>query len=563
MKRITPKIKKLDLYASLINLLYLFIVTGFVVYLFSIMYVPDRPAWENPPTDYTYNIFFGMTLTQKSMNIMLSLFIGFLIVMIPMTYKSFQRYFDKKTIEVDEWSYRHQYLLGIFEIITLNPFSGAIRVYLGRHIQMYVTESGIIQGLINLWHSFIETLKTIAIVIKDVAVGFVRFIILFFKQIVRLIKAIYKGTIYLAKFIFIKVRLGFRVLLSLFINKDSHKYNQYLAAQDTDREALKTQREMRIQKRNERIELREKHKEELENKARTQEDLDETTRKDVVMQIIRLVLTYGTLTFTALFIVIPFYWMIITALKTYAESSLTSNPAFFISLSDMQWVNFKIALTEFNFLRYIGNTIFVGLSTMAFTVFTTILAAFAFSRLDFKGKDFIFSLLLMTMMIPGELYTITNYITVSRLGWIDSMYALIFPFSASVFYIFFLRQTFRQIPDTLYRAAKVDGSSDFKYLTRVMIPIAAPTIITIIILSSIGAWDAYIWPQLVSRTDATKLVSVALRNENFSVGTGSDQRPMYNLQLAATAIVTAPLLVVFFSLKKYILAGVGRSGTKG
>jgi ABC-type glycerol-3-phosphate transport system permease component len=167
------------------------------------------------------------------------------------------------------------------------------------------------------------------------------------------------------------------------------------------------------------------------------------------------------------------------------------------------------------------------------------------------------------MMIPGELYTITNYITVSRLNWINTYYALIVPFSASVFYIFFLRQTFRQIPDTLYRAAKVDGSSDFKYLTRVMIPIAAPTIITIIILSSIGAWDAYIWPQLVGKNEATTLVSVALRRESFNVGSGSDARPMYNMQLAATTIVTVPLLIVFFSLKKYILAGVGRSGTKG
>jgi ABC-type glycerol-3-phosphate transport system permease component len=198
------------------------------------------------------------------------------------------------------------------------------------------------------------------------------------------------------------------------------------------------------------------------------------------------------------------------------------------------------------------------------TVVTTILAAFAFARLEFKGREFIFSILLLTMMIPGELYTITNYVTVSNLGWIDSMAALIFPFMVSVFYIFFLRQAFKQIPDTLYQAARVDGCGDFKYLTRVMIPIAKPTIITIIILSAIGAWDAYIWPQLVTRSQENWLISVALRGTNFVTDSGaSDARPIYNIQLAATALVTVPLIILFFSLKKFIISGVGRSGTKG
>ncbi|PKK92444.1 MAG: carbohydrate ABC transporter permease, partial [Tenericutes bacterium HGW-Tenericutes-7] len=164
---------------------------------------------------------------------------------------------------------------------------------------------------------------------------------------------------------------------------------------------------------------------------------------------------------------------------------------------------------------------------------------------------------------PGELYTITNFITVTRLGWYDSFSALIFPFMTSVFYIFFLRQTFKQIPDSLYRAAQVDGCGDFKYLTRVMIPIAKPTIITITILSAIGAWDAYIWPQLVTPSRENWLISVALRGTSFTLGSGSDARPVYNMQLAATALVTVPLLVIFFLLKKYIMSGVGRSGTKG
>lgn len=295
----------------------------------------------------------------------------------------------------------------------------------------------------------------------------------------------------------------------------------------------------------------------------SQQDLEKVGRQDLVMRTFGLVATYTFLTFIAIFIFIPFYWMILTALKTNVELTNRLNPRFFIGLSEMQWVNFKVAFTQFSFWRYLGNTVTVGLISMVGTVTTTILAAFAFSRLDFKGREFIFSVLLMTMMIPGELYTITNYITVRNFGWYDSFMALIFPFMTSVFYIFFLRQSFKQIPDSLYRAAQVDGCGDFKYLTRVMIPIARPTIITITILSSIGAWDAYIWPQLVAPSEKNWLISVALRSTSFVVGTGSDARPVYNIQLAATALVTVPLLIIFFSLKKYIIRGVGRSGTKG
>lgn len=563
MKRITPKIKKLDLIASIINLLYIVIAIVVILYLFSAMIVPEREDWVLPPNNYVYNLIFNIELRQTTMNVIISLLVGFLIISIPMNFKSFQRYFDKKTIDVDEWDYRHQYLLSAFEIVTLNPFSAAIRIYLGRHIQFYVVEYGMKEGI-----------KRTGVAIKNGAIAFVKWLKKFFVGIGKFFLSLGRLIVFIVVdlgkilgLLFLRLWYLLRnfglTISSLFTKKDSEKHQAITTKKESNKEFIKSVIEKRKSERKQVIEERLAAREEEKNREQTQDDLDEVTKKDFVMQIVRLVLTYTVLTFTALFIFIPFYWMVLTALKTYAESSASSNPSFFISLSDMQWVNFKIALTEFNFLQYIGNTVFVGITTMVFTVLTTILAAFAFSRLEFKGREFIFSLLLMTMMIPGELYTITNYITVSRLGWIDSFYALIVPFSASVFYIFFLRQTFRQIPDTLYRAAKVDGASDFKYLTRVMIPIAAPTIITIIILSSIGAWDAYIWPQLVGRTDKTMLVSVALRNQNFSVGSGADQRPMYNLQLAATTIVTVPLLIVFFSLKKYILAGVGRSGTKG
>jgi ABC-type glycerol-3-phosphate transport system permease component len=499
MKRITKQMKRLDMYASIIDAIYILIAVATLSYLFAIMYVPERNEWTNISNTYTYDTVFGVTISQPQMNLIISLLVGYLLVMIPLTVKSFQRVFDKKTIELDEWAHRQQYLLALVSYFTVNLMSTAIRLVNGETMQTTVMGYDLRQGFINSFNSFKSLIVSVS---KKIKVAVISFIGLFDKQKSKEAKAIKEQ-----------------------IRKDKL---------DTSK-----------------------------NRVRSQEELDDITRKDVIMSVARLVLTYGTLTITALFIFIPFYWMVITALKTYQESSLSPNPAFFIGLSEMQWVNFKIALTEFNFLQYIGNTIFVGVTTMIFTVLTTVLAAFAFSRLDFKGKDFMFSILLMTMMIPGELYTITNYITVSRLNWINTYYALIVPFSASVFYIFFLRQTFKQIPDTLYRAAKVDGSSDFKYLTRIMIPIASPTIITIIILSSIGAWDAYIWPQLVGKNEATTLVSVALRRESFSVGSGSDARPMYNMQLAATTIVTVPLLIVFFSLKKFILAGVGRSGTKG
>ena len=209
------------------------------------------------------------------------------------------------------------------------------------------------------------------------------------------------------------------------------------------------------------------------------------------------------------------------------------------------------------------------------TIITTILAAFAFSRLDFKGRDGIFALLLATMMVPGELFIMTNIITVSRggFGWVTGggsqkvFLALIVPFMTSVFYTFYLRQTFKQIPNSLYQAAKVDGSSDFKYLTRVMIPMASSTIVTIVILSVIGSWNAFVWPRQITGLagDVGKnyyLVSNALQNLNFQPP-GTSVMPMFNMTLAASALVTIPLLVVFLAFRDRIMAGVGRSGIKG
>jgi len=266
----------------------------------------------------------------------------------------------------------------------------------------------------------------------------------------------------------------------------------------------------------------------------------------------------------AIIVIIPFYWMFATALKDDAEILL--NPPTFIPRNPA-FANFYNSLAQtderYDFVRFMRNTIIVGVISTIGTVVITILAAFAFARMEFKGRNTIFAILLTTMMIPGEMMIITNYITVSSLGWLNSdagmFSALIVPFLVSVFFIFLLRQTFKQIPNELYLAAKIDGKSDLRYLWRVMIPLAKPTIITMVILRLMGAWNSYLWPNLIagSRTHM-RLITVGLRHA-FTI----DGMIRVNMQMAATAVVTVPLLLVFIFCRKYIMRGVSRSGIKG
>jgi len=309
------------------------------------------------------------------------------------------------------------------------------------------------------------------------------------------------------------------------------------------------------------------------------DNLDEATitlkkniRRQTVAHVFRIFFTYLFLVFMALVIVVPFYWMILTSLKTFTGATKL-NPDFYIGLSQMNWVNFKVVLEEFSFGLYIKNTVIVAVFSTIGTIITTILSAYAFARIEFKGREVLFSVLIMTMMIPGELFIITNFITISKngFGWIGSgndqyFLAMIIPFITSISFIFFLRQNFKQIPESLYKAARVDGCSDFKYLTRVMVPIASPTIFTITILNVFSSWNAYIWPRIITGLDPVTgkdywLISNALRDASF-VQEGSS-RVMYNLQIAASTLVTVPLLIVFFAFRKYIMNGIGRSGTKG
>jgi multiple sugar transport system permease protein len=281
-------------------------------------------------------------------------------------------------------------------------------------------------------------------------------------------------------------------------------------------------------------------------------------------KILSRITVYLFLIAFALFIIIPFYWMLVTALKSKAEVELIP-PTFFPK--EFAWSNFfskvqgESAFTynpQARFDIFFKNTIIVALFSTAGTLVTTILSAFAFSRLKFKGREVLFGALLSTMMIPGEMLIITNFVTVSKFGWINQYQALIIPFMTSIFYIFFLRQSFKQIPDELYYAAKVDGTSDFKYLWRIMIPIGSPTIVTITILNALGSWNAYIWPNLVTNDVSMRLITNGL-NTAFSV----DGRPAINMQMAASTIVTLPILVLFLILRKQIMRGVSRSGIKG
>ncbi len=285
---------------------------------------------------------------------------------------------------------------------------------------------------------------------------------------------------------------------------------------------------------------------------------DAQAKKYEIRRKVRLGFTYFFLAFFALFTLIPFYWMIITSFKTADE--VQAIPATFIALKPT-FGNYLNVFAGDNsiLLRYILNTLIVGVCTTVFEVIITIFAAFAFSRLEFKGRDVIFALLLTTMMVPGEMMIMTNFTTIAQLGWLDTYQALVIPFVASVFYIFFLRQNFKQIPDELYYAAKVDGNSDFKYLFKVMIPISKSAIITITILAMIGSWNAYLWPRTVCTGYEMKLVTDGLMSlfQNELGGTSD------HLMMAATTVVSIPLLLAFVCFKKYIMGGVARSGIKG
>ena len=290
-----------------------------------------------------------------------------------------------------------------------------------------------------------------------------------------------------------------------------------------------------------------------------EKDMKKATASQKIGKIASQTLLYGFLIIMALIIVFPFYWMLISSVKSIAEYRL---PVPTLFPKEILFSNYAEAFTAGNLGRLFLNTMYVGLVSTLLSLVITVLSAFAFARLEFKGKNALFAALLATMMIPGELFTITNYATVNSFGWMNTYTVLIVPFLVSVFYIYLLRQNFLQIPNELYLAAKVDGTSDFKYLWKVMIPLALPTLISITILKMMGAWNSYIWPRLVANDDAHRLITNGLRQISFE-DPAMPGMVNYPVQMAAVAIVSFPLFLVFIFLRKYIMKGVSRSGIKG
>lgn len=297
-----------------------------------------------------------------------------------------------------------------------------------------------------------------------------------------------------------------------------------------------------------------------------QATVKKTKRKTTALHITSQTILYIILTIAAVISIFPFIFMLMSSLMTDSQYRNFMDFGDIIP-SPFVWSNYADAFLRessngANFSRALINTILVAVTSTVLGMIVTILTAFAFAKLEFKGKNLIFTLLLATMMIPGELFTITNFVTIVNLELRDTLTALIIPFMISVYYIYLLRNNFKQIPDELYKAAKVDGVSDLKFLFKVMVPIASPTLISIFLLKIIGVWNSYIWPQLVNRTGSYQLISNWMSQSGYPAS-GDSSLVVIPIRMAAAVITTIPLLVLFLCFRKYIMRGVSRSGIKG
>ena len=266
---------------------------------------------------------------------------------------------------------------------------------------------------------------------------------------------------------------------------------------------------------------------------------------------------WALLVFWALMVLFPFYWMLLTSVKSYGTYNAEYVPKLFTLSPTLQ--NYADAFQAVPLARYFLNTMLFTVITTAIMLVVTVLAAFAFARLNFRGKDLAFTLFLSLMMIPNELVVITNYVTVTNAELRNTFLGLILPSVTSVFYIYLLKENFSQVPDELYYAAKVDGTSDLKYLWKVMIPICQPTIVTVTILKVIECWNSYVWPRLVTTDPNHFLVSVGIQ-EIRENGFGRENIPA---MMAAVVVISLPLIILFLIFHKKIMAGVARGGTKG
>ena len=274
------------------------------------------------------------------------------------------------------------------------------------------------------------------------------------------------------------------------------------------------------------------------------------TRQDTARAML-----YSLLVIGALIMIFPFYWMISSAFKTSAEMSIF--PPTWAPRNWLNFNNFRVAFNTAPFEKYFINSVVVTASSVTATAITTILAAFAFSRLSFPGREILFSLLLSMMMVPFEMLVITNYQTIVKVGLNDTRFALIIPFTSSIFYTYILRNFFQTIPDGLYWSARVDGCTNWRYLWKVMVPIARPSLVTIILLNGLASWNSFMWPLLVIKTDAHRTLPFGLYTFTTEVGSNNEQ------MLAASTVVVLPMIILFLFARKQIIKGVARGGIKG
>ena len=288
-----------------------------------------------------------------------------------------------------------------------------------------------------------------------------------------------------------------------------------------------------------------------------QQDFAALQRQTRARKRARNIVVYALLTLWGVVVLFPFYWMILTSVKSYGAYNSEYIPKFFTLSPTLQ--NYVDAFTTVSLGRYLLNTLIFTVATTGIMLVVITLAAYAFAKLRFRGKNLVFTLFLSLMMIPNELVVITNFVTVTNLDLRNTFLGLILPSVTSVFYIYLLKENFAQVPDTLYYAAKVDGTSDLKYLTRVMIPICRPTMVTIVILKVIECWNSYVWPRLITDNPAYYLVSNGIQ-EIRENGFGRENIPA---MMAAVVVISLPLIVLFLILRKKVMAGVSRGGTKG
>lgn len=288
-----------------------------------------------------------------------------------------------------------------------------------------------------------------------------------------------------------------------------------------------------------------------------QTDYDKISRTAKTRKTVGNVVLYFLLSLWAIIVLFPFYWMVLTSVKSYGSYNSEKIPSFFTLSPTMQ--NYIDAFTTVSLGKYLLNTLIFTVITTAIMLIVITLAAFAFARLEFKGRDAVFTLFLSLMMIPNELVVITNFATITNLGLRNTFTGLILPSVTSVFYIYLLRENFAQVPDELYYAAKVDGTSDLRYLRKVMIPICKPTLITIVILKVIECWNSYVWPRLITDDPNYFLVSNGIQ-EIRENGFGRENIPA---MMAAVVVISLPLIVLFLVFRNRIMEGVARGGLKG